>query len=149
MVKNKIIIIFILNGEKQDHNYFYIAFDRGAWAKGVQLNKEFIFYDEEHSIFEREKDGSIIPTGDIVLTKNVEAYDFFQLIDTYYLGRYIIVNEKIKEKVEASEIKGVKVIPLNDAFKTHCKDYRVSISDLLAEVKKDKLKLKKDKLKFK
>ncbi|WP_064792206.1 Imm43 family immunity protein [Shewanella woodyi] len=128
-------LVVWMNGKKIDYNYYYIAFDHGSWDNGIQLNTDLLFYDKNESIFKRGVRGGIVPTGDIVLTVNAKKFDFFQLLETSSLFDFFIVNEKIKENIDAMEFKGVKVVPLNDAFNTYCKDFRISIDSLLPKVK--------------
>ena len=117
-------------------DYTYIAFKRGTWEKGVQLDPDFIFYDRNNSSFELSKRGGIVPTGKISLTSNADNYDIFELLDTTCLSNFLIVNSKVKSKIESKNIQGVKVIPLDEAFKIYCSDYNISLDRLLPKVNK-------------
>lgn len=127
-----------MEGGEVSCDYTYISFKRGTWEKGVQLDPDFIFYDRDNSSFELNERGGIVPTGNISLTTNANKYDVFELLDTTYLSNFIIVNSKVKCKIESKNesIQGVKLIPLDEAFKTYCSDHNISLDRLLPKVNK-------------
>ncbi|MFT2111867.1 Imm43 family immunity protein [Marinomonas sp. 2405UD68-3] len=125
-------------GKQSDYKFNYFAFDRGTWEKGVQKNKDRIFYDVEKSKYKIGKRKEIIPTGSIVLTENANKYDCFELSGRVYgLSILIIISKRLKEDIEEKNFKGIKIIPLNEAFEEYCTDYKVSLESLLPKVKKN------------
>ncbi|OOE71290.1 Imm43 family immunity protein [Salinivibrio sp. ML290] len=127
-----------MRGAETQYSYTYIAFERGVWKTGKQLDPDFIFYDRLQSSYELNKRGGIIPSGEIKLTENAEKYDVFELLDTTYLGGFLVVNNEVKRKIESEKnnVRGFKVVPLNDAFNTYCRDYNISVEMLRAKAKR-------------
>lgn len=127
-----------MQGKQVFNDYLYMSFKRGTWNKGVQLEPDFIFYDRDKSSFKLNHRGGIVPTGNISLTDNANRYDVFELLDTTCLSGFLVINEKVKLRLESEKmkIKGMKIVPINMAFKTYCADYNVSVDRLLPKVKK-------------
>ncbi|WP_192021685.1 Imm43 family immunity protein [Shewanella sp. WPAGA9] len=125
-----------MQGKKTDHDYFYIAFEQGEWLKGVQQDPQFIFYDEENSDYQLDREGDILPTGHIALTAVAAQYDVFEFTNCNFLFDYIVLNAEAKAKLEQQGVKAGKFVPLQEAFNTVVTDRRLKLSDLLPKVKK-------------
>lgn len=123
-------------GKPVAYDYFYLAFDRGSWHKGMQQDPERLFYDEEHSTFQLDRDGAPLPTGHIALTPLCDQYDVFQMINTYYLSDYMVFTAKAKVRLEVVGVKGGTFVPLQAAFDAALKERRQELSELLPKVKK-------------
>jgi hypothetical protein len=125
-----------MKGKPVPDDYFYLAFDRGSWHKGVQQDPEQIFYDVVRSTYQLDRDGVILPSGFIALTPLASQYDVFQMTNVFYLSRYMVFTAKAKEQLEAVGVKGGKFVPLQEAFDAALKEGRQKLSDLLPKVKK-------------
>ena len=64
------------------------------------------------------------------------ASGYFQFLDTSYLGRFIIINERVKIALEDAALKGFKIIPLQNGFSEYCKAYGRTIEELLPKIKR-------------
>ncbi|WP_281212649.1 Imm43 family immunity protein [Shewanella insulae] len=126
-----------MKGKATNYDYWYLAFDEGNWEKGEQLNPERIFFDEANSETQLDREGFPLPTGHITLTAEAKKYDFFQLINTRRIGSYMVCSVGAKARLEAVGIKGVRFVPLQQAFATYLKDViNRDLSELLPKVKK-------------
>ncbi|QSX37550.1 Imm43 family immunity protein [Shewanella sedimentimangrovi] len=126
-----------MKGMATDHDYWYLAFDRGSWDKGVQQNPERVFFDEENSDTQLDRDGWPLPTGHIALTTEAVKYDVFQLINIGCINSYMVCSADAKAKLEAVGIKGARFVPLQQAFAVYLKDeINRDLSELLPKVKK-------------
>ncbi|MDO6621185.1 hypothetical protein [Shewanella sp. 6_MG-2023] len=125
-----------MQGKQTEHDYFYIAFERGEWLKGVQQDPQFIFYDEQESEYQLDRNGLPLPTGHIALTEVAAQYDVFEFTNCRFLSRYIVLNAEAKAKLEQQGVKAGKFVPLQEAFNTVVTDRRLKLSDLLPKVKK-------------
>lgn len=123
-------------GIEQPIKLNYMAFYRGRWDKGNQLDDNFSFYDREKSVYVEGRRKDMVPIGEIVLTDKVKQYDYFQLLDTTYLRTFIVINNKVKNALENSALKGFKIIPLQDGFSEYCKAYGRTIEELLPKIKR-------------
>ncbi|MDO6619936.1 hypothetical protein [Shewanella sp. 6_MG-2023] len=125
-----------MQGKQTEHDYFYIAFERGEWLKGVQQDPQFIFYDEQNSEFQLDREGDILPTGHIALTAVATKYDVFEFTNCCFLSSYIVLNAEAKEKLEQQGMKAGRFVPLQEAFNTVLAESMDELSDLLPKVKK-------------
>lgn len=123
-------------GREQPLKFNYIAFFRGRWDKGNQLDNNFSFYDKDKSVHAEGRRKELVPLGEIILTDAVAQYDYFQFLDTSYLGRFIIINERVKIALEDAALKGFKIIPLQNGFSEYCKAYGRTIDELLPKIKR-------------
>ncbi|MGX1113407.1 hypothetical protein ACSSVW_002831 [Pseudoalteromonas sp. MBR-15] len=125
-----------MEGKPTSRDYFYLAFDRGQWVKGVQQDPNHIFYDVDRSTHQLDRDGVKLPTGFIALTSLASQYDVFQIINVSYLSAYMVFSAKAKAQLEKHGIKGGKFVPLQEAFDAALKECNQKLSDLLPKVKK-------------
>ncbi len=125
-----------MQGKQTNHDYYYIAFERGEWLKGVQQDPRFIFYDEQNSDYQLDRNGLPLPTSYIALTAVAAQYDVFEFTNCRFLSSYIVLNAQAKAKLEQQGMKAGKFVPLQEAFNTVVTDRRLKLSDLLPKVKK-------------
>lgn len=123
-------------GIEQPLKFSYVAFSRGRWDKGNQLDDDFSFYDRGKSVYVEGRRKDMVPIGEIVLTDKAKQYDYFQLLDTTYLRTFIVINDKVKNALEMSALKGFKIIPLQNGFSEYCKAYGRTIEELLPKIKR-------------
>lgn len=121
-----------MKGKATEHDYTYLAFDAGSWVKGVQQNPERVFVDKAHSETQLDRDGRPLPTGYIALTAEAKKYDVFELINIACIAHYMVCNAETRAKLEAVGIKGVRFVPLQQAFAFYLKEVRrKELNDLL------------------
>ncbi|MBN4659225.1 hypothetical protein H4F44_25925, partial [Escherichia coli] len=77
--------------------------------------------DEEKSILEEDKFGDIIPIK-IEFKDDVLEYDILSFNDTL-LGGFIIIKQEVKEVIESKDLRGVKLVRLENALDVFCEDY--------------------------
>jgi hypothetical protein len=128
-ITKKIIPISELTGERliTDRDYYIIYFFPETKA-----------VDIEHSIFEETNEGWTMPI-EFKLNKTIYEYDVLELdkakgktvnrMETK-IGGHIIGTSKFKDAIEASNITGVKLVPLAEAFSHYCRDHHIDISSL-------------------
>ncbi|HII3147357.1 Imm43 family immunity protein [Enterobacter hormaechei] len=92
--------------------------------------------DEEKSILEEDKFGDIIPIK-IEFKDDVLEYDILSFNDTL-LGGFIIIKQEVKEVIESKDLRGVKLVRLENALDVFCEDYFYEI-DLNRKRKGNKL----------
>ncbi|CCN38635.1 hypothetical protein VIBNIWn13_p0041 [Vibrio nigripulchritudo Wn13] len=121
-----------MNGKEQTTTFKYLAFDQGEWRHGEQMHPSRVFYDTDHSSFEVGRLKEIIPTGRITLTNNATHYDFFELLGTVYgLHSHLILNRKVRDDLTGQDFRGIKILPLQQAFSEYCRDYNVRLSQIV------------------
>lgn len=125
-----------MGGVEQPIKLNYMAFYRGKWDRGNQLDDDFSFYDRGKSVYVEGRRKDMVPIGEIVLTDKAKQYDYFQLLDTTYLRTFIVINDKVKNALEMSALKGFKIIPLQNGFSEYCKAYGRTIEELLPKIKR-------------
>lgn len=82
------------------------------------------FVDFSHSSLEEDKVGNLIPHN-LVLFDKCQEYDLFTIDETLLAG-FLIVSESAAEYFR--NIKGIKVVAVQDAFKHYCIDYKYDIA---------------------
>ncbi|WP_371856660.1 Imm43 family immunity protein [Aeromonas hydrophila] len=58
------------------------------------------------------------------------------MLDTTYLRTFIVINDKVKNALEMSALKGFKIIPLQNGFSEYCNVYGRTIEELLPKIKR-------------
>lgn len=84
------------------------------------------FVDEELSKLEEDRFGNTIPHI-LCLNDNAAKYDIFTIEKTLLSG-YIFLSESAAAKIsDNGSFAGIKIIEIENAFRTHCIDYNYSI----------------------
>ena len=122
---------FTIDGEvinTQEFNFFSFSNDK----------PDFINYDQ--SILYPVKESPLAPIQMIapqrlVLQENI-GFDVFKLSYVFYLADLIVVNEEVKQSIEALEGLGyIKFLPVQTAFEEYCRENLIDFTKLLARKK--------------
>ena len=107
--------------------------------KGELLENPFIYMDfiqkppfdfidiDNSQVLKHKEYGNIFPTK-IVLDKKVEAYDIFSFGNSD-IGRFLVVNEKLKKVIEEEKLKGFKLIALEEFPETFASEYNFDLKE--------------------
>jgi len=112
-------LIITKKGELLETPFIYLDFTQ---------KPPFDFIDIDNSqVLKHKEYGDIFPTK-IVLDKKVENYDIFPFGNTD-IGRFLVVNEKLKEAIEKEKLRGFKLIPLKQFPKTFASEYNFDLKE--------------------
>ena len=106
---------------RDDMAYYYFSGQEG-------------FIDFSRSKLEEDKLGNLIPHN-LVLFDKTQDYDIFSINETLLAG-FLFVSESVAECF--SNVKGIKVVSIDDALEHYCIDYKYDIESN-RKVKKRKL----------
>ena len=129
--KERTINVWI-EGELFESDFKHIFFEMPTQRERLETYEHLVFFDENKSEFEIGKFHLKIPTGEMVLTENAKNYDCFELRGGIKgIGSNLVVNENLAKKLLSENLKGIKIVPLRDAFRTFCNDSMLSLDNLL------------------
>lgn len=126
-----------MQGEKIEKDFYHIFFERITQRGRDDRYEHLVVFDKEKSEFERGKMNMVIPTGEIVLTENANNYDCFELQSSIKgIQGNLVIDEELANELITLNAKGIKLVPLQEAFKEYCKDWGVDASSLIIKKKR-------------
>ncbi|CDG96433.1 Imm43 family immunity protein [Xenorhabdus bovienii] len=122
IISKNLIATSIKDGSviRDDFNYLYFI-----------GNDDFL--DLNNSELEEDRSGSLMPHKLII--NNPSNIDVFTIRSTL-LADFLIFSESAVEKFLKMKISGVKIVPLDEAFKNYCLDYGYDIGSSRKRVKR-------------